>query len=64
MAYDLLFTSARVIDGTGSPWLRADVAVADGRIVAVGRELHVEAARTIDVGNRILAPGFDQVYGW
>ena len=37
MAYDLLFTNARVLDGTGSPWLRADVAVADGRIVAVGR---------------------------
>ncbi|HZO27119.1 MAG TPA: D-aminoacylase [Chloroflexota bacterium] len=58
MAYDLLFTNARVVDGTGSPWLRADVAVADGRIVAVGRELHVEAARTIDVENQILAPGF------
>ena len=64
MAYDLLFTNARVIDGTGSPWLRADVAVADGRIVAVGREFHGEAARTIDVGNQILAPGFSKLSRW
>src|SRR3712207_4618150 len=61
MAYDLLFTNARVVDGTGSPWLRADVAVADGRIVAIGRALHVEAAPTVDAGDRILAPGFSDM---
>lgn len=58
MAYDLLFTNGRVLDGTGSPWLTADVAIADGRIVAVGRELGGTAARTIDVGGQIVAPGF------
>src|SRR4051812_17406962 len=58
MAYDLLFTNGRVLDGTGSPWLSADVAVADGRIVAVGRQLGGEAARTIDVAGQIVAPGF------
>ena len=61
MAYDLLFTNARVVDGAGSPWLRADVAVAAGRIVAVGRELQIQAARTIDVGNQILVPGFSKL---
>lgn len=58
MAYDLLFTNGRVLDGTGSPWLRADVAVAGGRIVAVGRQLTGTADRTIDVGGQIVAPGF------
>src|SRR3954454_5610672 len=58
MAYDLLITNGRVLDGTGSPWLSADVAIADGRIVAVGRQLGGEAARTIDVGGQIVAPGF------
>jgi N-acyl-D-amino-acid deacylase len=58
MAYDLLLTNGRVLDGTGSPWLSANVAIADGRIVAVGRQLGGEAARTIDVGGQIVAPGF------
>src|SRR4051794_16296815 len=58
MAYDLLFTHARVLDGTGSPWFWADVAVADGKIAAIGHRLDGEAARTIDVGGQILAPGF------
>ena len=62
MAYDLLFTNARVLDGTGSPWLRADVAVAGGKIVAVGRSLPGDAARTIDVGDRIVAPGFSDMH--
>lgn len=58
MPYDLLFTHARVLDGTVSPWFRADVAVADGRIVAIGHRLDGEAVRTIDVGGHALAPGF------
>ena len=33
--YDLLIRNARVIDGTGSPWFRADVGIRDGRIAAV-----------------------------
>src|SRR5215204_4120919 len=58
MPYDLLFKHARVLDGTGSPWFRADVAVADGRIVAIGHRLDGESLRTIDVADQILAPGF------
>ncbi len=58
MAFDLLFRGARVVDGTGSPWYRADVAVAEGRIAAIGHDLAGEARRTVDAGDRVLAPGF------
>lgn len=59
---DLLIRNARVIDGTGSPWFLSDVAVAGGRISAMGRNLDVDAGRTIDAGGRVLTPGFVDVH--
>jgi N-acyl-D-amino-acid deacylase len=56
--YDLLIRNARVIDGTGNAWRRADVAVKDGRIAAIGRLSGGTAERTIDAGERVVAPGF------
>ncbi len=56
--YDLLIRNARVVDGTGNPWFRADVAVKEGRIAAVGNLSRATATRTIDAHERILAPGF------
>ena len=59
---DLLIQNARVVDGTGSPWFRSDVAIRDGRIVEVGVALQTSARRTIDADGRILAPGFIDVH--
>src|SRR5205085_9803683 len=56
--YDLLIRNARVIDGSGNPWYRTDVAVKDGRIAATGRIVNASAGRTIDARERVLAPGF------
>jgi N-acyl-D-amino-acid deacylase len=60
--YDLLIRNARVIDGTGNPWFRADVGVRDGRIAAVGRLIRASAYREIDAAGRVLAPGFIDVH--
>jgi N-acyl-D-aspartate/D-glutamate deacylase len=54
---DLVIRNAVVLDGTGAPGRRADVAVKDGRIVAVG-EVTGAAARTIDAAGRCLTPGY------
>jgi len=59
---DLLIRNARVIDGTGSPWFASDVAVDDGRIVALAPSIDVEADDVIDAAGRILAPGFIDVH--
>jgi N-acyl-D-amino-acid deacylase len=59
--YDLLIRNARVVDGTGNPWFRADVGVRNGRIAAIGR-LNGSAPKTIDAGERVLAPGFIDVH--
>ncbi len=37
--YDTLIVNGRVFDGSGSPPVRADVAIKDGRIVAIGDHL-------------------------
>ena len=60
--YDLLITNARVVDGSGNPWFRADVAVRDGRIVRIGRIAPNTAKNVIDAHGQILAPGFIDVH--
>lgn len=55
--YDVVFKNARVLDGTGSPWFLADVAVNDGFIVKVGKS-EGEAKKTVDCTGLYLSPGF------
>ena len=55
---DLLIRRARVIDGTGAPWFRADVLVSGGRIAAVAPTLAAPGARVVEARDRYLAPGF------
>jgi N-acyl-D-aspartate/D-glutamate deacylase len=59
MSADLLLRGGTVVDGTGAPARVADVAVTDGRVVAVGADATADGARrTVDVGGRVVAPGF------
>ncbi len=56
--FDLLITGGTVIDGTGTPGVRADVGVADGRIAAVGDLAGAEASETLDATGKVVCPGF------
>ena len=53
-----LIANARVIDGTGAPARPADVRIANGRILAVGRLTRGSADRVVDARGLTLAPGF------
>jgi N-acyl-D-amino-acid deacylase len=57
MAYDLLIKNGLIVDGSGAPSFRGDVAVKDGKIVEIGK-LSGPAARTIDAAGLVVAPGF------
>src|SRR4051812_12749617 len=63
---DWILRGGTVIDGTGSPRFRGDVAIAGDRIVAVGPGTKdvakVAGAREIDVSGKIIAPGFIDVH--
>ena len=57
MSYDLLIRNGTVVDGTGAPRYRADVAIADGRIAEIGK-VTAGARKIIDASDLIVAPGF------
>ncbi len=59
---DLLLTNGRIIDGTGNNWYYGSVAIRNGKIAAVGRQLHFTASKTIDVKGLVIAPGFIDVH--
>jgi N-acyl-D-amino-acid deacylase len=56
--YDVIIRNGRVLDGSGNPWYRADVAVQGDRIVAVGDLAGARARRVLDAADRYVAPGF------
>ncbi len=60
--YDLLITGGEIIDGTGNPAIRADVAVRGDRIVAVGILGNAPAKRVIDAHGKTIVPGFIDIH--
>ena len=57
----LAIRNARIIDGTGRPSFQGDVAVADGKIAAIGR-FDGSAETEIDAAGQVLSPGFIDIH--
>jgi N-acyl-D-amino-acid deacylase len=71
MAHDVVIKNGTLVDGTGSPARRADVAVDGDRVTAVGQVDAGGASKIIDAEGRIVTPGFvdlhshlDAQIGW
>ncbi|APV49468.1 N-acyl-D-amino-acid deacylase [Betaproteobacteria bacterium GR16-43] len=60
--YDLLIKNGRIVDGTGSPWYRADLAVRGDTIVKIAPTIDSPAVRTVDAKGAAVAPGFIDVH--
>jgi len=60
--YDILVRNGKIIDGTGNSWFYGDVAIRDGKIVAVGKLANATAMKTVDARGLIVAPGFIDVH--
>jgi len=56
--YDLVLRNARIVDGTGSPWYYADLAIRGDTIARIAPAISERAGRVIDIGGRMVAPGF------
>ena len=55
--YDVVIRNGRLLDGEGNPWIRADVAILDGRFVKIGR-VPGHGRREIDVTGDYISPGW------
>ncbi|MBW2314592.1 MAG: amidohydrolase family protein [Deltaproteobacteria bacterium] len=56
--WDLLIRGGDVVDGTGAPAMRADVALKAGRVAAIGVDLSGDADRVLEADGHVVAPGF------
>lgn len=55
--YDLVIRNGRVLDGDGNPWIRADVAIKDGRFALIGK-VDGRGRREIDAAGKYVSPGW------
>jgi N-acyl-D-amino-acid deacylase len=60
--YDLVLRGGRIVDGTASPWYRADLAIVGDTIVRIAPSIPEPAARVIDVSGLVVAPGFIDIH--
>jgi N-acyl-D-aspartate/D-glutamate deacylase len=60
VAVDTLIRGGRIVDGTGGPERRGDVAIDGGRIVGIGEA--VDARNVVDASGKVVAPGFVDIH--
>ncbi len=57
-SFDVLIRGGRVMDGTGNPWIREDIGIREGRVIAIGILEDASAERVIEAHNLYVVPGF------
>src|SRR5947208_16451581 len=60
--YDLLLRNGLIVDGSGSPWYRGDIAIRGDSIMRIAPSITEPATRVIDLGGQVLAPGFIDIH--
>src|SRR5258706_2048872 len=62
--YDVLIRNGNVVDGSGNPWVHADIGIISDRIAFIGSAApDVKAKREIDAKGLVVAPGFIDMLG-
>lgn len=61
-SYDLVIRNARIVDGTGSPWYRGDIAVKGDTIVRIAPRIAAPGGRVVDAAGQMAAPGFIDIH--
>ena len=61
-AFDLVIRNARIVDGTGTPWYRGDIALRGDAIVQIAAAIDPAGAKVLDAGGRVVTPGFIDIH--
>ena len=61
MTPSLLIKNAKIIDGTGAPWYRADIAIKDDKITKIG-EIKEKPEKVINTEGLVVSPGWIDVH--
>ena len=56
--FDLLIKNGMLVDGTGNPWTKLDLAIRNGKIVRMAKQINENALQIIDASNKVVSPGF------
>ena len=62
MFFEIIIRNGRVIDGTGNPWIKEDLAIRDGRIAKIGCCDAYQADRVIVAEGLVVTPGFIDIH--
>jgi N-acyl-D-aspartate/D-glutamate deacylase len=60
--YDLVIRGGKIVDGSGNPWFRGDVAIRGDRIAKIGRVAQGQAEREINAAGSVVSPGFIDIH--
>lgn len=60
--FDLVLKNGRIVDGSGSPWYRGDIAIRGDAIAKIAASITESATRVIDVEGQVIAPGFIDIH--
>jgi N-acyl-D-amino-acid deacylase len=55
---DIIIQNGMIIDGSGNPWYQSDIGIQNGEIVAIRRNIDLEAKRLIQAERLVVSPGF------
>lgn len=61
--YDVIIKNGTIVDGSGDRRYTADIAIEDGKIVKIEKQLNGESHKIINAKNLIVSPGFIDSHG-
>jgi N-acyl-D-aspartate/D-glutamate deacylase len=56
--YDIIIKGGRIVDGSGNPWYKGDIAVKEDKIACIARRIEPDAEQVIDATGLVVSPGF------